>query len=62
VFANLPRENLQPTLSPPGPERYSDFATIPGYAENTVELQEARIFEKLGVENRNTASLKAIEV
>src|SRR5215510_6035384 len=40
----------------------SDIATILGCAENTVKVHLARIFEKLGIENRNAASLKAIEV
>jgi hypothetical protein len=33
-----------------------------GCAENTVKVHTARIFEKLGMENRNAASLKAIEL
>ena len=40
----------------------ADIATILGCAENTVKVHIARIFEKLGVENRNAASLKAIDV
>lgn len=40
----------------------ADISTILGCAENTVKVHIARIFEKLGVENRNAASLKAIEV
>ena len=40
----------------------ADIATILGCAENTVKVHIARIFEKLGIENRNAASLKAIEV
>lgn len=39
----------------------ADIATILGCAENTVKVHLARIFEKLGTENRNSASLKAIE-
>src|ERR1041385_6197491 len=39
-----------------------DIATILGCAENTVKVHTARIFEKLGIENRNAASMKAIEV
>jgi DNA-binding NarL/FixJ family response regulator len=38
-----------------------DVASILGCAENTVKVHTARIFEKLGIENRNAASLKAIE-
>lgn len=40
----------------------ADVATILGCAENTVKVHIARMFEKLGVENRNAASLKAIDV
>lgn len=40
----------------------ADIATILGCAENTVKVHIARIFEKLGVENRHAASMKAIEV
>jgi DNA-binding NarL/FixJ family response regulator len=39
-----------------------DIATILGCAENTVKVHLARVFEKLGIENRNSASLKAIEI
>jgi DNA-binding NarL/FixJ family response regulator len=39
-----------------------DIATILGCAENTVKVHTARIFEKLGIENRNAAAMKAIEV
>ena len=39
-----------------------DIATILGCAENTVKVHTARIFEKLGIENRNAAALKAVEV
>jgi DNA-binding NarL/FixJ family response regulator len=38
-----------------------DISTILGCAENTVKVHVARIFEKLGTENRNAASLLAIE-
>ncbi len=40
----------------------ADIATILGCAENTVKVHGARIFEKLGAENRNAAALQAIEV
>lgn len=39
-----------------------DIGTILGCAENTIKVHTARIFEKLGAENRNAASLRAIEV
>lgn len=39
----------------------SDIAGILGCAENTVKVHLARIFEKLGVENRNAASMQAID-
>ena len=39
-----------------------DIATILSCAENTVKVHIARIFEKLGIENRNAASLRAIEI
>jgi DNA-binding NarL/FixJ family response regulator len=39
-----------------------DIATILGCAENTVKVHLARIFEKLGFENRNAATVRAIEV
>lgn len=39
-----------------------DIAIILGCAENTVKVHLARIFEKLGFENRNAASLRALEV
>ena len=39
-----------------------DIAGILGCAENTVKVHLARIFEKLGVENRNAASMQAIDV
>ncbi len=40
----------------------ADIAIILGCAENTIKVHIARIFEKLGIENRNAASLKAIDV
>ncbi len=40
----------------------SDIARILGCAENTVKVHLARIFEKLGVENRNAAAMQAIDV
>lgn len=39
-----------------------DIATILGCAENTVKVHTARIFEKLGFENRNAATVRALEV
>jgi len=39
-----------------------EIATILGCAENTVKVHLARIFEKLGFENRNAATLSALEV
>ncbi len=39
----------------------SDIAGIIRCAENTVKVHSARIFEKLGVENRNAASMQAID-
>jgi DNA-binding NarL/FixJ family response regulator len=38
-----------------------DIAGILGCAENTVKVHVARIFEKLGVENRNAAAMRAVE-
>lgn len=38
-----------------------DIAGILACAENTVKVHLARIFEKLGVENRNAASMRAVE-
>jgi DNA-binding NarL/FixJ family response regulator len=38
-----------------------DIATILGCAENTVKVHTARIFEKLGFENRNAATVQALE-
>jgi DNA-binding NarL/FixJ family response regulator len=40
----------------------SEIATILGCAENTVKVHLARIFEKLGFENRNSATVRALEV
>src|SRR5262245_22737685 len=40
----------------------ADIATILGCAENTVKVHVARIFEKLGFENRNAATVRALEV
>jgi DNA-binding NarL/FixJ family response regulator len=40
----------------------ADIAGILGCAENTVKVHLARIFEKLGVENRNAAAMQAIDV
>lgn len=40
----------------------ADIATILGCAENTVKVHLARVFEKLGFENRNAAAVAAIEV
>lgn len=40
----------------------ADIATILGCAENTVKVHIARIFEKLGFENRNAATVRALEV
>lgn len=40
----------------------SEIATVLGCAENTVKVHLARVFEKLGVENRNAASLLALDV
>jgi len=39
-----------------------DIATILGCAENTVKVHLAHIFEKLGFENRNAATVRALEV
>src|SRR5215510_10207888 len=39
-----------------------EIATILGCAENTVKVHLARIFEKLGFENRNAATVRALEV
>jgi DNA-binding NarL/FixJ family response regulator len=40
----------------------ADIATILGCAENTVKVHLAHVFEKIGVENRNGASMAAIDV
>ncbi|MCI0535683.1 MAG: LuxR C-terminal-related transcriptional regulator [Verrucomicrobiales bacterium] len=40
----------------------ADIATILGCAENTVKVHAARIFEQLGFENRNAATVHALEV
>jgi len=40
----------------------SDIGTILGCAENTVKVHTSRIFEKLGSENRNSATLRALEI
>src|SRR6185295_9581698 len=40
----------------------ADIATILGCAENTIKVHTARIFEKLGFENRNAATVQALEV
>jgi DNA-binding NarL/FixJ family response regulator len=40
----------------------ADIGTILGCAENTVKVHTARIFGKLGFENRNAATVRALEV
>ena len=40
----------------------ADIGTILGCAENTVKVHIARIFEKLGFENRNAATVQALAV
>ena len=40
----------------------ADIGTILGCAENTVKVHTARIFEKLGFENRNAATSRALEI
>ena len=40
----------------------ADIAIILGCAQNTVKVHLARIFEKLGFENRNAPTVKALEV
>jgi len=40
----------------------ADIATIIGCAENTVKVHLARVFDKLGFENRNAATVRALEV
>jgi DNA-binding NarL/FixJ family response regulator len=39
-----------------------DIAAILGCAENTVKVHAARVFEKLGIENRNAAAMRALEI
>ena len=39
-----------------------EIGTILGCAENTVKVHTARIFEKIGSENRNSATLRALEI
>jgi len=40
----------------------ADIGTILGCTENTVKVHTSRIFEKLGFENRSTATVRALEV
>src|SRR5690349_11220757 len=40
----------------------AEIGTILGCAENTVKVHTARIFEKLGFENRNAATVAALEL
>jgi DNA-binding NarL/FixJ family response regulator len=40
----------------------SDIATILGNSEGTVKIHANRIFEKLGVDNRHAATLRALEL
>ena len=40
----------------------ADIATILGCAENTVKVHLSRVFEKLGFENRNAATVRALEI
>lgn len=40
----------------------ADIATILGCAENTVKVHLARVFEKCGFENRNAATVRALEL
>jgi DNA-binding NarL/FixJ family response regulator len=40
----------------------ADVASILGCAENTVKVHVARIFEKAGFENRNAATVRALEI
>lgn len=40
----------------------ADIATILGCAENTVKVHLARVFEKQGFENRNAATVRALEI
>jgi DNA-binding CsgD family transcriptional regulator len=40
----------------------AEIGIILGCAENTVKVHIARIFEKLGFENRNAATIAALEL
>jgi len=40
----------------------SDIGTIPGIGESTVKKHLLEIFEKLGVETRSAATLRALEI
>jgi DNA-binding NarL/FixJ family response regulator len=40
----------------------ADIATILGCAENTVKVHLAHVFEKQGFENRNAATVRALEI
>jgi len=40
----------------------ADIATILGCAENTIKVHLARVFEKCGFENRNAATVRALEL
>jgi len=40
----------------------ADIATILGCAENTIKVHLARVFEKCGFENRNAATVRALEI
>jgi len=40
----------------------SEIGTILGCAENTIKVHTGRIFEKVGSENRNAATLRALEI
>ena len=40
----------------------ADIGAILGCAENTIKVHLARIFEKLGFENRNAATVQALEI
>ncbi len=39
-----------------------EIGTILGCAENTIKVHTGRIFEKIGSENRNSATLRALEI
>ena len=39
-----------------------EIGTILGCAENTIKVHLARIFEKQGFENRNAATVQALEI